>query len=83
MLNARPYVRVYGRAAIKEWAERNRCPENDRLCEEAMWFMQNMFLGPRSDIAEIAEPIREIRVRAPHCHGFEAVGSGVQATHYS
>lgn len=45
--------------------------------------MQNMFLGPRSDIAEIAEPIREIRVRAPHCHGFEAVGSGVQATHYS
>ena len=49
----------------EKWAERNRCPENDRLCEEAVWFMQNMFLGPRTDMDEIAEAIRKIRVHAP------------------
>ena len=64
-LNSRPYVRVYGKAAIEKWAERNRCPENDKLCEEAVWFMQNMLLGPRSDMDEIAEAVRKIRAHAP------------------
>ena len=63
-LHSRPYVRVYGKEAIEQWAERNRCPENDQLCEEAVWFMQNMFLGPRSDMDEIVEAIRKIQAHA-------------------
>jgi perosamine synthetase len=63
-LNSRPYIKVYGKAAIENWADRNRCPENDKLCEEAVWFMQNMFLGPRSDMEEIAEAIRRIQAHA-------------------
>jgi len=63
-LNCRPYVRVYGKAAIEKWAQRNRCPENDKLCEEAVWFMQRMFLGPRSDMEEIAEAIGKIQAHA-------------------
>ena len=35
-LNSRPYVKVYGKAEVEKWAERNECPENDKLCEEAM-----------------------------------------------
>ena len=64
-LNSRPYLKVYGKEAIEQWAERNDCPENDKLCEEAVWFMQNMFLGPRSDMDEIAEAIGKIRAHAP------------------
>ena len=64
-LNSRPYVRVYGQAALDKWAERNRCPENDKLCEEAVWCMQNMFLGPRSDMDEIGAAIRKIQAHAP------------------
>jgi dTDP-4-amino-4,6-dideoxygalactose transaminase len=64
-LNTRPYVKVYGKAAIEKWAERNECPENDKLCGEAVWFMQNMLLGPRSDMDEIAEAIRKIQAHAP------------------
>jgi perosamine synthetase len=64
-IHSRPYVRVYGEKAVDEWAERNRCPENDKLCEEAVWFMQNMFLGPRSDMDEIAEAVRKIQAHAP------------------
>jgi perosamine synthetase len=64
-IHSRPYVRVYGTSAVDGWAERNRCPENDKLCEEAVWFSQRMFLGPRSDMDEIAEAIRKIRAHAP------------------
>jgi len=64
-LNSRPYVKVYGNTAIDQWTDRNRCPENDKLCEEAVWFMQNMLLGPRSDMDEIAEAVRKIHAHAP------------------
>jgi perosamine synthetase len=63
-LKSRPYLKVYGKAAIEQWAERNRCPENDKLCEEAVWFMQNMLLGPRSDMDQIVEAVRKIQAHA-------------------
>ncbi len=64
-LNSRPYVRVYGKSAIDAWAERNRCPENDKLCDEAVWFSQSMLLGPRGDMDEIAAAVRKIQTHAP------------------
>jgi dTDP-4-amino-4,6-dideoxygalactose transaminase len=64
-LNTRPYVKVYGKTAIEKWAERNECPENDKLCEEAVWMMQNMFLGPKTDMEQIAEAVRKIHAHAP------------------
>jgi dTDP-4-amino-4,6-dideoxygalactose transaminase len=64
-LNTRPYVRVYGKAAVEKWAERNQCPENDKLCEEAVWFTQGMLLGPRSDMDEIVAAVRKIQAYAP------------------
>jgi perosamine synthetase len=70
-LNTRPYVRVYGKEAIDKWEERNRCPENDKLCEEAVWFMQNMLLGPRSDMDEIAAAVRKV-----HAHAAALAGKG-------
>jgi dTDP-4-amino-4,6-dideoxygalactose transaminase len=63
-IHSRPYVKVYGKAAIEGWAERNACAENDKLCEEAVWFMQNMLLGPRSDMDEIAAAIRKLQGHA-------------------
>ncbi len=64
-LNTRPYLKVYGKPVIEKWEERNRCPENDKLCEEAVWFTQNMMLGPRSDMDQIAEAVRKIHKFAP------------------
>jgi perosamine synthetase len=63
-LNSRHYLKVYGKAAIDKWEERNRCPENDKLCEEAVWFTQRMFLGPRSDMDDIAAAVRKIKAYA-------------------
>jgi dTDP-4-amino-4,6-dideoxygalactose transaminase len=63
-LHTRPYQRVYGKTAVDNWAQRNHCPENDQLCEEAVWFTQTTFLGSRSDMERIAEAIRKVQANA-------------------
>ena len=60
----RGYRRVYSERELAQWEERNRCPANDRLCEEAVWFTQNMLLAPRTDMDAIAEAISRIRDHA-------------------
>lgn len=47
----------------KYYAE-NQCPENDQLCEEAVWFTQNLLLGEKSDMDDIANAIRKIHDNA-------------------
>lgn len=50
---------------FNSYVEKNHCPENDRLCnEEAMWFMQNLLLGERSDMDDIVTSIRKIQKSA-------------------
>jgi len=63
-LSARGYERVYSKERLAKWEEQNQCPENDKLCEEGVWFFQTMFLGPRSDMDQIAEAIRKIHAHA-------------------
>jgi len=46
------------------YLERNQCPQNDQLCEEAVWFGQNMLLGTRSDMNDIAGAIEKIHKNA-------------------
>ena len=43
-----------------QFKERNQCPENDILCEEAVWFQQNMLLAEKSDLDDIATAIERI-----------------------
>lgn len=59
------YLRVYGERRMADWLEQTlHCPQNDRLCEQAVWLTQNMLLGPRSDMDQIAEAVRKIRQHA-------------------
>lgn len=63
-LHSRGHQRIFGAQRIKQWEERNHCPANDRLCSEAVWFTQNMLLGERSDMDQIAEAVRKIQAGA-------------------
>lgn len=63
-LRSRGFQRIFGAQRIKEWEERNHCPANDRLCTEAVWLTQNMLLGERSDMDQIAEAVRKIQKHA-------------------
>ncbi|HVX67345.1 MAG TPA: DegT/DnrJ/EryC1/StrS family aminotransferase [Bryobacteraceae bacterium] len=66
---ARSYQALYPAETLAHWRERNDCPANDRLCEEAVWFTQNMLLGPRTDMDQIAAAVRKI-----HAHAAELAG---------
>ncbi len=60
-LNSRAFRKVFSESELASYRERNHCPENDRLCEEAIWFTQTMLLGTRRDMDQIAEAIRKIQ----------------------
>jgi perosamine synthetase len=63
-LNSRAFKAIYTKKELDEYEERNHCPENDKLCERAVWFTQTMFLGSRIDMDQIAEAIRKIQKQA-------------------
>jgi dTDP-4-amino-4,6-dideoxygalactose transaminase len=62
--DSKGFRRLYPKEVLDRWEERNHCPANDQLCEEAVWFTQAMFLGTRSDMDQIAEAIRKVRGNA-------------------
>jgi dTDP-4-amino-4,6-dideoxygalactose transaminase len=63
-LASRAYQRLFPKEVLDGWEERNRCPANDRLCEEAVWLTQTMLLGPRQDMDDIVAAIRKIQASA-------------------
>jgi dTDP-4-amino-4,6-dideoxygalactose transaminase len=63
-LRSRGYQRIYPAGEIAAWEVRNRCPANDRLCEEAVWFVQTMLLAPRESMERIAAAIGKIQKHA-------------------
>ena len=63
-IESRGYKRLFSAQRLKQWVESNHCPNNDKLCTEAVWFTQNMLLGPRSDMDQIAEAVRKIQAHA-------------------
>ncbi len=58
------YQKIYGRETMARWLERNQCPVNDRVIEEAVWLGQTKLLAPRSEMERIAETIAGIQKRA-------------------
>lgn len=56
------YLKIYGEKTMKEWLERNQCPQNDALTsEQSVWLFQNMLMGSREDMEQIAAGIRKIQ----------------------
>ena len=63
-LGSKAYRRIYGDKRLKDYWEANRCPENDRLCEEAVWMGQTMLLAGRADMDQVAAAVRKIQANA-------------------
>ena len=64
--NSKGYRSAYPKEMlnIKNYNEKNKCPENDLLCSEAVWFTQNMLLGTQNDMNDIAVAIEKIHKNA-------------------
>ncbi|MCC6857506.1 MAG: DegT/DnrJ/EryC1/StrS family aminotransferase [Bryobacterales bacterium] len=63
-LNSRPFRAIYSQQEIARWRERNRCPNNDRLCQEGLWFPHTVLLGSRRDMEDIIAGIRKVQRHA-------------------
>jgi perosamine synthetase len=57
----RGYKAIYPAETLRGWRDRNQCPQNDRLCTEAVWLTQTMLLGPRRDMDDIADAVLKVR----------------------
>lgn len=64
VFKGRGYQRLYSAGRMRQWREANHCPANDKLCTEALWFTQNMLLGPKEDMEQIAAAAAKIRRHA-------------------
>jgi perosamine synthetase len=58
------YRRIYDAKQLAALGERNRCPANDRLCQEAVWLTQTMLLGSRADMDDILTAVRKVKANA-------------------
>jgi dTDP-4-amino-4,6-dideoxygalactose transaminase len=59
-LNSTSYKRLYSAQRLKRYREENHYPNNDQLCREAVWLGQEMLLGTRIDMDDIADAITKI-----------------------
>jgi perosamine synthetase len=64
LLQSRAFKAVFGEERLKSYWDRNQTPENDRLCEEAVWLGQTVLLAKRSDMEQIAAAVRKVHDHA-------------------
>lgn len=61
------YQKVYDKKDLdyRSFLDKNQCPMNDRICnEEAIWLTQNLLLGNKSSMDNIANAIEKIHDNA-------------------
>lgn len=68
-LESRGFKKCFPEDVLKNWAERTACPVNDALCEDAIWFSQNMLLDVREGMDNIVQAIRKISTHAGNLAG--------------
>lgn len=49
---------------FNKYSEQNKCPENDSLCDESVWLMQNLLLSGQPDLDDIFRAIEKIHSSA-------------------
>ena len=54
------FQKMYTPQQIERAKQLSECPENDRLCTEAVWLFQSLLLGSRKDMDDIANAIEKI-----------------------
>jgi dTDP-4-amino-4,6-dideoxygalactose transaminase len=59
-LNSKNFKRSFPKERLDKYRQELNYPDNDQLCEEAVWISQNMLLGSKSDTGDIADAIQKI-----------------------
>lgn len=59
-LSSRNFQRMYSREQLDHCRAQIECPQNDQLCDEAVCFGQQLLLGGKQDIDDIANAIGKV-----------------------
>ena len=59
-LNSKNFKRAFSKKRLDSYRKELHYPENDQLCREAVWLTQNLLLGTKNDIDDIADAILKI-----------------------
>lgn len=59
-LNSNNFKRAFSKKRLDTYRKELHYPDNDQLCREAVWFTQNLLLGTKEDIDDIADAILKI-----------------------
>jgi len=59
-LNSKNFKRSFSKERLDRYRKELDYPDNDQLCNEAVWFTQNLLLGTKSDMVDIADAILKI-----------------------
>jgi dTDP-4-amino-4,6-dideoxygalactose transaminase len=60
-ISSRHYRKIFSEQELKRYRERIECPENDKLCKEAVWLTQTMLLGTKADMDDIVNAILKVQ----------------------
>lgn len=59
-LTSKNFTRSFPKARLDQYRKELNYPANDQLCEEAVCFTQNLLLGSKQDIDDIADAIQKL-----------------------
>ena len=58
------FQQLYSKETLDRWEKQTHCPQNEKLCAEALWFGQTMLLAEKADMDKIAEAVHKIHAHA-------------------
>jgi dTDP-4-amino-4,6-dideoxygalactose transaminase len=65
LAKSKHFLKLYGEKRLKEWLDQNHSlPQNDKLCEQGVWFTQTMLLAEREKMDQIVAAIRKIQTHS-------------------
>jgi dTDP-4-amino-4,6-dideoxygalactose transaminase len=60
VLNSKNFKRAFSKERLDKYRQELQYPDNDQLCEEAVWLGQELLLTTKEDINDIADAISKI-----------------------
>jgi dTDP-4-amino-4,6-dideoxygalactose transaminase len=59
-LRSKNFTRSFPKSRLDQYRRELNYPDNDQLCQEAVWLSQNMLLGKKRDMDDIANAIAKV-----------------------
>jgi perosamine synthetase len=59
-LNSPNFQKMYSKQRLDFCRQQNHCPDNEKLCQEAVWLYQNVLLATKADMDDIADAMEKV-----------------------